>query len=61
MRAGYVVINGILIFLGYLAVTHTDFDHPDTFYSVTLPLIDMVYLIYLLILMFTEIYNRTWR
>lgn len=61
MRLGYVAVNGILIYLGYLAVAHTDFDHPDPFYSVTLPLVDMVYCIYLLLLMFIEIYRRTWR
>lgn len=61
MRITYIVINGILIFLGYLAVVNTDFGHPDAFYSVILPLIDIVYFIYLLLLMFIEIYNRTWR
>lgn len=61
MRLGYVAVNGILIYLGYLAVVHTDFDHPDPFYSVTLPLVDMVYCVYLLLLMFIEIYRRTWR
>lgn len=61
MRVGYLVINGILIFLGYLAVTHTDLDSPDRFYSAVLPLVDMVYCMYLLLLMFIEIYNHTWR
>jgi len=61
MRWGYIIVNGVLIFLGYLAITHTDFDNPDPFYSAVLPLIDMVYCIYLLLLMFNEIYNRTWR
>jgi len=61
MRLVYIIVNGILIFLGYLAVVNTDFDHPDPFYSVTLPLIDMVYCTYLLLLAFIEIYNNTWR
>lgn len=61
MRLGYIIVNGILIFLGYLAVVHTDFSHPDPFYSVILPLVDMIYFVYLLLLMFIEIYNRTWR
>lgn len=61
MRIAYLVINGVLIFLGYLAVTHTDLNSPDPFYSVVLPVIDMLYCTYLLLLMFIEIYNRTWR
>lgn len=61
MRIGYILVNGILIFLGYLAVKNTDFSSPDPFYSAVLPLVDMVYCIYLLLLMFVEIYNRTWR
>jgi len=61
VRIGYIVVNGILIFLGYLCFLYTDLDSPDTFYSVTLPLLDMLYCIYLLLLMFVEIYNRTWR
>ncbi len=61
MRPIYLIVNGMLIFLGYLAFTFTDFDSPDPFYSVFLPLVDMVYCIYLLLLMFVEIYNRTWR
>lgn len=61
MRLIYVAINGVLIFLGYLAMVNTDFASPDRFYSVVLPLIDMIYCVYLLLLMFIEIYNRTWR
>ena len=61
MRLGYLLVNGVLIFLGYLAITHTDLDSPDPFYSAVLPLIDMVYCVYLLLLMFIEIYNQTWR
>lgn len=61
MRRVYIIINGILIFLGYLAVVNTDFGSPNAFYSMFLPLIDIVYFIYLLLLMFIEIYNRTWR
>lgn len=61
MRLMYVVVNGVLIFLGYLAVANTDLSSPDRFHSVFLPLVDMVYCMYLLLLMFIEIYNRTWR
>lgn len=61
MRLGYIIVNGILIFLGYLAISHTDLNSPDSFYSSVLPLIDMVYCIYLLLLLFVEVYNRTWR
>lgn len=61
MRPIYLIVNGVLIFLGYLAFIFTDFDSPDPFYSAVLPLVDMVYCIYLLLLMFVEIYNRTWR
>lgn len=61
MRVGYLVVNGLLIFLGYQGMIHTDLSSPDRFYSVVLPLVDMVYCTYLLLLMFIEIYNRTWR
>lgn len=61
MRPAYIIVNGILIFLGYLAFSHTDLDSADSFYSSVLPVIDMVYCIYLLLLVFVEIYNRTWR
>ncbi|MAA74945.1 MAG: hypothetical protein CMN28_09575 [Salinisphaeraceae bacterium] len=61
MRPWYIAINGVLIFLGYLAFKATDLDSPDPFYSVTLVLVDMVYCMYLLLLLFIEIYNRTWR
>lgn len=61
MRVAYIVVNGLLIFLGYQGFVHTDLNSPDYFYSAVLPIVDMVYCIYLLLLMFTEIYNRTWR
>lgn len=61
MRLIYVAVNGVLIFLGYLAVINTDLASPDPFYSAVLPLVDMLYGMYLLLLMFIEIYNRTWR
>lgn len=61
MRLTYIVVNGVLIVLGYLAMVKTDLSSPDPFYSAFLPVVDMVYCIYLLLLMFIEIYNRTWR
>lgn len=61
MRRTYILVNGALILLGYLAFVNTDFDSPDRFRSVVLPLIDMVYCIYLLLLLLVEVYNRTWR
>ncbi len=61
MRMAYILINGVLIYLGYWAITHTDLSSPDFFYSAVLPIVDMVYCIYLLLLMFIEIYNRTWK
>lgn len=61
MRLAYVIVNGLLIFWGYQAMVHTDLNSPDHFYSMVLPLVDMVYCIYLLLLMFVEIYKRTWR
>lgn len=61
MRMAYLLINAVLIYSGYWAFTHTDLSNPDSFYSVVLPIVDMVWCIYLLLLMFIEIYNRTWK
>jgi len=61
MRIAYILINGVLIYLGYWSITHTDLSSPDSFYSAVLPVVDMIYCMYLLLLMFIEIYNRTWK
>lgn len=61
MRLTYIIVNAALISLGYLAWINTDLSSPDPFYSAFLPVVDMLYCVYLLLLMFIEIYNRTWR
>lgn len=60
-RKLWIGLNAIIIFLGYQGIKHTDFYNPDPFYSITLPLLDILYLAYLLFLVVYESYKRTWR
>lgn len=61
MRLIYIIVNGALIVLGYIAMVKTDLSSPNPFYSSVLPVVDMIYCIYLLLLVFVEAYNHTWR
>lgn len=60
-RRIWIIANAIIIYLGYRGIRATDFDHPDPFYSITLPLLDMAFLAWLLILVGLESYRKTWQ
>ena len=60
-RKLWIAFNAVVIYLGYQGIRATDFYHPDPFYSITLPVLDIVYLVWLLLLVIIESYNRTWK
>lgn len=53
-----ILVHGLIILLGIGSFRHTDLDSPDPFLSVTLPLMDVVFCVYLLLLLFIEIWRR---
>ena len=56
----WIIFNAIVIYAGYQGIRLTDFYSSDTFYSITLPMIDIVFLIYMLLLVVHQAYRRTW-
>lgn len=59
MRIVWILFNAVVIYLGVKAIRLTDFNSPDYFYSATLPLIDMLFCIYLLIVVIIESWRAT--
>ena len=56
----WIAFNAVVIYAGYRGIKATDFYSDDPFYSMTLPLLDILYLSYLLFLVVYESYKRTW-
>ncbi len=54
-----LIVHGAIISLGIWGFRHTDLNSDDPFESVTLVLLDIVFCIYLLLLVFIESWNRT--
>lgn len=54
-----LLIHGSIITLGIWGFRHTDLSSDDPFESVTLVLLDIVFCIYLLLMVFIESWNRT--
>lgn len=53
-----LLVHGVIILLGIWSFNNTDLDSPEPFLSVTLPLMDVIFCIYLLLLLFIEIWRR---
>lgn len=53
-----LLVHGVIILLGIWSFKNTDLDSPEPFLSVTLPLMDIVFCVYLLLLLFIEIWRR---
>lgn len=53
-----LLIHGCIISLGIWGFRKTDLESPDPFLSSTLPLLDALFCIYLLLMMFIEIWRR---
>ena len=53
-----LIVHGIIISLGVWAFRKTDIHREDPFLSSTLPLLDALFCVYLLALLFIEIWNR---
>lgn len=56
-----LVVHGIIMLLGIWSFRHTDVHSDDPFESGTLLLMDMLFCVYLLCMLFIEVWRRTTR